>query len=74
MEEPSPMGAPRVSHEEPLGSNDLLHRLRVELAPDLEVRRYLGDEQFGRLYLAWEPALPSVDTLPGRPAAPSGCA
>ncbi len=36
---------------------DTLEQLRAELSPELDVLRYIGDESFGSLFLAWESAL-----------------
>jgi len=44
-------------HDDPGGESDLLHRLRHELAPGLEVVRSIGEESFGSLFLAHEVAL-----------------
>lgn len=50
-------GVPKEDRPDCADDSDLLRRLREELAPGLEVIRHVGEESFGSLFLAREPAL-----------------
>jgi serine/threonine protein kinase len=65
---PEPAGTPdapaaratSTRGDEPARSAGLARQLRQELAPDLEVLRHIGNEQFGSLYLAREATPPRL--------------